>query len=78
MEWLDFPLMKKELQRNTVKTLITDFEGAGKFEDVPMGKYYIFGITETRGSSAGWDMPIDTNNVTDTIILDQNNAENAS
>lgn len=78
MRWLDSKEVQAAIEPHIVKTLTTDFEGTGKFEDVPAGTYYIFGVTETRGGFALWDTKIDTNSIKDTILLDQNNAEHAS
>lgn len=59
-----------------VATATTDFEGNAKFENVPKGTYYICGFTTTRreGGYVVWSVPIDTNNIKETFLLDQNNA----
>lgn len=54
----------------------TDFEGNGKFNDVPPGVYYLSGFTTTRSEYgyAFWSIKVDTEKDKDAILLDQNNA----
>ncbi len=56
---------------NAISSMTTDFEGTGKFENVPTGTYYLIGITQTRSGVAIWNVKV---NAGDNIILDQNNA----
>jgi hypothetical protein len=58
-----------------VATTTTDFEGNGKFENIPSGVYYIGGYTETRSADGVfWCYKVDTQTNKDIILLDQKNA----
>lgn len=59
-----------------IATTTTDFEGNGKFENVPSGTYYIGGFTTTRSKDGYvvWSVKINSGNATEPILLDQNNA----
>jgi hypothetical protein len=59
-----------------ITTAMTDFEGNAKFENLPLGTYYIIGFTRTRSElgSAVWNVKVDLNKTTEAVFLDQNNA----
>jgi hypothetical protein len=46
------------LFRHVQYTTLTDFEGKATFEDVKVGDYYLFGVTQTRGAFAIWNLKI--------------------
>lgn len=63
-----------------VATTTTDFEGNAKFENVPKGIYYIAGYSTTRSENGYvfWSVKVNTEQIKDTILLDQNNAFDSS
>jgi hypothetical protein len=69
--------MLQKIDAHTVKTVTTDFDGTASFEDVPSGRFFIVGATETRGGAAVWNVQVDVSG-DQTVILDQNNATIAS
>jgi hypothetical protein len=64
--------MGSELQSRAISTATTDFEGNGTFENISAGKYYLIGVTQTRGGIAIWNLPVNTGD--QTILVDQSNA----
>lgn len=69
-------IIEYKIKDYLVATATTDFEGNAKFENVPKGIYYIVGLATTRSESgcAVWKVTVDTENIKETILLDQNNA----
>jgi hypothetical protein len=69
-------IQEKNIKDYIVATTVTDFEGNAKFENVPPGVYSIVGFTTTRSEFGYvvWSVPVDSRNVPETILLDQNNA----
>lgn len=69
-------IIEYKIKDYLVTTATTDFEGNAKFENVPKGIYYIVGLATTRSESgcAVWKVKVDTENIKETILLDQNNA----
>lgn len=65
------------LRRHVRFTAKTDFQGKGRFEKIPPGRYWLFGITETRGGHAGWNIPVTVKPGTQRLILDGDNAATA-
>lgn len=73
---------KDEVDENLIKDFLvasttTDFEGNGKFENIPKGTYYILGATPTRGGHANWSLKVDVGEKMDTVYLDSQNAREA-
>jgi len=62
------------IQSHIVQSVTTDFSGKAQFEGVPSGRYYIMGVTETRGGFAFWNLRVDVKPGKNSVVLDQNNA----
>jgi hypothetical protein len=65
------------LRRHVRFTAKTDFQGKTRFEKIPPGRYWIFGITETRAGHAGWNVPVTVKAGSQKVILDGENAATA-
>lgn len=65
------------LRRHVKYTTKTDFQGKARFEKIRPGRYWLFGITETRGGHAGWNLPVTVEPGTQRLILDGDNAATA-
>ncbi len=67
---------EEDIKEFIVATTTTDFEGNAKFENISKGVYYIAGFTTTRSKSGYvvWSVKLDTDNIKETLLLDQNNA----
>ncbi len=61
------------LKQHTIKLLETDFSGKASVNDVPIGKYYLFGATSVGKSKIIWNFPVDIT-LDIKVTLDQNNA----
>ena len=59
-----------------VSSTITDFEGNGKFENVPVGKYFLVGFTKTRKENEFllWNLAVELKVENQTLLLSQTNA----
>jgi hypothetical protein len=62
------------IKKHSIQSVTTDFGGKAKFNPVPQGKYYLFGISSTPKGFAIWDMKVDLNSAETSVTLDQNNA----
>lgn len=80
LETLKAGIQEDEIKDYIVSTTTTDFEGNAKFTNVPAGTFYIVGFGTTRSETGFvvWSVKVDTENVKDTILLDQENAFEAS
>jgi hypothetical protein len=67
----------KEIQPHIRQSITTDFNGNGRFNAVPVGTYYLMGITKTRKGYAVWNLAVEVKPGENQIILDQNNAATA-
>jgi hypothetical protein len=73
-EYQSFSIKLAEAIKSHVKyTFQTDFSGKANLADIPMGKFYLFGIGSTRQSGVVWNLPIDTS-IGGSLVLDVNNA----
>jgi hypothetical protein len=72
-----FDAATKAIAEHTKGTVTTDFNGNAEFAPVPVGTYYVMGVTETRGGFAVWNVKVDINAGKNQIVLDQNNAATA-
>ena len=68
------PKSLAEIKKQSVKSTNTDLQGKARFEGLEYKRYYIFGMTKTRGGFCVWDLPIEIKEVKQSIILDQKNA----
>lgn len=67
--------VEESVNKHTIATVTTDFEGKAVFESVPKGNYTIYGFTggkEVRHLMI-WLLPVQVNGNKE-ILLDQNNA----
>lgn len=73
---LESGINENSIKEYVVATATTDFEGNAKFENVPVGTYFIAGYSSTRSKSGFvvWNAKIDAQTVNDVVLLDQNNA----
>ena len=65
------------IKEHAVQTVTTDFNGRASFENLQPGSYFLFGIAQTRGGHAIWNLPIEIKAGQNSILLDQNNAASA-
>jgi hypothetical protein len=56
------------------KHVTTDFSGKAKFNAVPYGTYYLFGIGTTPKAFAVWNVKVDVTSAETLVTLDQNNS----
>jgi len=70
---------EEKIRDFVVASVTTDFEGNAKFEDVPPGTYYIFGlaVTQSKSGYSFWNINIEAGQEIETVFLDQNNAYKA-
>jgi hypothetical protein len=67
-------LMDGAINQATADSMITGFDGKGRFRPVPAGSYFVFGITKLRdGRYSVWCVPVIAKSPAATVILDQNN-----
>jgi|SRR5271170_5121898 len=52
-----------------------DASGKATFLGVPAGSYYIFGTTHANHLALSWDVRVDLKSGTNSLVLDQKNAE---
>ncbi|MDQ3747918.1 MAG: hypothetical protein M3367_02715 [Acidobacteriota bacterium] len=57
--------------------MTTDFNGKGKFEDIQPGRYWVFGIMQTRKGHAVWNLSVEIKEGENGAVLDNNNAATA-
>jgi Prealbumin-like fold domain len=69
-------ILEDRVKDYVVMTTTTDFEGNAKFENVPLGTYYIVGFTRIRSEYGFvvWNLKVDAKTDAETILIDQNNA----
>lgn len=61
------------IKPSIVETVNTDFEGNATFDNIPMGVYYLYGVTQTRSGYAVWSYKVSTRE-NSTVLLDNKNA----
>lgn len=62
------------LSTNALQTMVTGFDGIGRFEKrFPAGEYYVFGVTKVGNSTAIWNVKVNVPAGDRSIILDNNN-----
>jgi hypothetical protein len=66
---------QRALSAATVAQVTTGFDGKGTFEPVPVGSYFVFGLTLLRGDKVPrlWCVPVQVKRGEQTVVLDQNN-----
>lgn len=62
------------VRRHVKYTITTDFEGKGSFQNVSQGQYFLFGMSNTRGGFAIWNLQTNIAAGRGSLILDQKNA----
>lgn len=70
------PIVNQNLDRESVGTMTTGFDGKGVFESVPLGDYFLFGKYswgDRSGNEAAWNVPVTIKAGTNKLILDNNN-----
>jgi hypothetical protein len=69
--------IEESIKQHTVQAVTTDFNGKAQFENLPLAKYFVYGITETRRGFAVWSVPVEIKAGQNSVVLDQNNAATA-
>lgn len=62
------------IKPHIVSTMTTDFNGKGVFPTVKSGKYYLMGVGEAGKQTVIWDMPVNIQSSSQSVILDNNNS----
>lgn len=65
------------IKKHAAYSVETDFKGKGQFQNVKPGLYYLFGMTETRGGFAIWNLRTKVESGEDSVTLDNKNAVTA-
>lgn len=68
-------IAEEGIKQYIVSSITTDFEGSGKFENVPLGKYFLVGFTTLRDEKQFvlWTLPVEVTADNQTILLSQIN-----
>jgi hypothetical protein len=68
-------ILEEGIKEHIVATTTTDFEGSGKFENVPTGNYFLVGTTTTRskGEYVLWNLPVEIKADNQPLLLSQKN-----
>ena len=69
--------IEESIRKHTIQSVTTDFNGKAQFENIQPGKYFVYGLTETRRGFAIWSVPIEIKAGQNSLLLDQNNAATA-
>ena len=63
------------IRKHVKYTVLTDFKGKAQFQDVVPRTYYLFGMSNTRGGFAIWNMKTKVVAGNNSIVIDSNNAD---
>jgi len=66
--------LKSAIAEHIKYTVETDFQGKAQLSNIETGIYYLYGITDTRGGTALWNLRLEIKNGSNSVMLDQNNA----
>ena len=67
----EFGIEEDKIKEYIVGKTKTDFEGNGKFENIPHGTYYMVGIGVANEAYVIWNEKVDVSESTDKKLLDQ-------
>ncbi len=65
------------IKQHTIKSFTTDFGGKATVESIPQGDYYVFGFNKSAQGFVIWNVPVTLNAGSNSVVLDQNNADYA-
>lgn len=65
------------IKQHTIKSFTTDFGGKAAVEGIPQGDYYVFGFYKSSQGFVIWNVPATLNAGSNSVVLDQNNADYA-
>jgi hypothetical protein len=65
--------IQRKINAHTVKEVTTDSDGTAIFDNVTVGKFFVFGAVKTGDNLAVWDVPVNHSG-SETVTLDRNNA----
>jgi hypothetical protein len=63
------------IKPHILQTITTGFDGKAKFEPLPAGDYYVMGVMTRDKGFVCWNLKVTLKPGTQTVILDQNNAQ---
>jgi hypothetical protein len=65
--------VKNALDKASVASSSTGFDGKATLEDIPVGDYYLFGYYKIGKETTYWNVPVSVKAGTNKVILDNNN-----
>lgn len=65
------------LKQHIIKSFTTDFGGKATIDGIPQGDYYVFGFYKSAKGFVIWNVPVSLKPGSNSLTLDQNNADYA-
>jgi hypothetical protein len=63
------------LKQHIIKSFTTDFGGKATIDGIPQGDYYVFGFYKSAQGFVIWNIPVTLKPGSNSLTLDQNNAD---
>lgn len=65
------------IKQHIIKSFTTDFGGKAAIDGIPQGDYYLFGFYKSAKGFVIWNVPVNLKPGSNSLTLDQNNADYA-